>query len=231
MENNLFVVATPIGNLQDISERAIKILKISNAYIAENFITFKKLCTAVGVDIKDKQVLRFGDFNNKNSLQRATDLILKNKNTCLITEAGTPLISDPGFKIVQSLRENYKQVNIVPVPGPSALTAHLSVSGLPTDKFMFIGFLPKTKSKRNKILESLGKINNVQKTTFVMYESKYKLLQTVEAINTLYPSSYLSVAKELTKLNEKVFYGPTNSVLKELNTSNLKGEFVLHLMI
>lgn len=238
MENNntffeenptLYVVATPIGNIGDISKRAIETIKKTNVVIAENSHKFKKLCSLLNIDFSDKKIITFGDFSNDRSLNNTINVVKGSKNSLLITEAGTPLISDPGYKIIKNIRYNFENINIVTVPGPSAIIAHLSISGLPTDKFLFVGFLPKTKSKRDNILKSFKAINDILKTTFVIYESKYKVKQTLQDIEEMYPKSTVSVGKELTKMHEKVYFGTPDQVLKKITTP--KGEFVIHLKL
>lgn len=225
----LYVVATPIGNIGDISKRAIETIKNVNVVIAENSHKFKKLCSLLNIDHSNKQIITYGDFSNDNNLQGILLLISKSKKTLLVTEAGTPLISDPGYKIIEKLRKENLDVNIAAIPGPSAVVAHLSISGLPTDKFMFLGFLPKTKSKRLNVLKNLNQINKIIKTTFVIYESKYKIKNTLQDIQSLYPTSTVSVANELTKMHEKVYFGTPEEVLKNITTP--KGEFVVHLKL
>jgi 16S rRNA (cytidine1402-2'-O)-methyltransferase len=238
----LFIVATPIGNISDISQRAIETIKNAEAIIAENSHKFKKLCSLLQIEYKTKKIITFGDFNQasqklKNAgienpaLEKALNLIKSSGKTVLVTEAGTPLISDPGYKIVEKIRSNFINIKVMVVPGPSALTAHLSISGLPTDNIFFIGFLPKKKGKREKILNSFKDINKIISTTFVIYESKYKLLETVTTLSNLYPDSTVSIGNELTKMHEKVFFGNSNKVLEALEKTNIKGEYVIHLKI
>ena len=115
------------------------------------------------------------------------------------------------------------------MPGPSSLTAHLSISGLPTDKFLFLGFLPKTKSKRENIIKNLSKINKIIKATYVIFESKYKIKDTLELIRKYHPSAKLSVGNDLTKMFESVYYGNVNTVIEKINGTKTKGEFILHI--
>lgn len=225
----LYVVATPIGNMGDISTRAIEVIKKVDVIISENSHKFKKLCSLLNIDTANKKIITFGDFSNESSLTNAIDLIRQSKESLLITEAGTPLISDPGYKIIENIRTRFKEINIVAVPGPSAVITHLSISGLPADKFLFVGFLPKTKSKRNNILKSFSQIDKILKTTFVIYESKYKIKQTLADLQNLYPTSTVSIGNELTKLHEKVYFGKPEELLKSITTP--KGEFVIHLKL
>lgn len=225
----LYVVATPIGNIKDISIRAKEVLEESNAIICENYSTAKKLFQLLEIK-SDKPFFVFADINAKRDLQKAIEFVKQHKNVALISEAGTPLINDPGFEIIREIRENYfSEIEVVTIPGSSSLLAHLSISGLPTDKFMFLGFLPKTSGKRESIIKRLNRINEIEKTTFVLFESKYKILDTLKLLNKIYPNCKVSVGSELTKMYEKVFYGTPQTVLSELK--NPKGEFVVHISL
>lgn len=227
----LYVAATPIGNLEDVTIRTLNTLSQCQVIICENSHTSYKLFDLLKINRSDKQFIQYGDFNNKDHvIVNIVDKIKQFSNTVLITEAGTPLISDPGYKLVKHIRKFHKDdITISPIPGASAITAFLSVSGIPTDKFMFYGFLPKTSGRRDTIIKNLEKINHIQKTTFVFYESKYKLLNLIKTLNEYYPEATLSVGKDLTKLHEHIFYGNIQTVLKELTTKqSLKGEYVIH---
>ena len=230
IKNTLFVVGMPIGNKEDITLRAIKVLKESQGIITENQNTTKKILSLLNINFENKRLLTLGDFNNKN-IEVFVNFIKKYKKVSLISEAGTPLISDPGFKLVNYIREKNMDIEVIGIPGPSAITTMLSISGLPTDKFLFLGFLPKKKGKRIREIENLSKINKEIKTTFVIYESKYRLIKTLEEIKAIYPKAKISLGKELTKMHEKVYYGYIEDVLEKIKKTSLKGEFVIHLLI
>lgn len=233
-KSNLYITATPIGNLKDITLRALEILNDCPLIICENSHSAYKLFDLLNIPRKEKTFIQYGDFNNKEeTVLYIIDKIKQFNKAALITEAGTPLISDPGFKIVKQIREFHsEEIKISPIPGVSALTAFLSVSGLPTDNFTFFGFLPKTSGRRENIIKSLQAINEIQKTTFVFYESKYKLLDILKLIIKHYPNSYISIGEDLTKLHEAIHYGQTKDIYKKLQALNsIKGEFIIQLYI
>ena len=227
--NTLYVVATPVGNMGDISQRALEVLKNAKLIITENQDTTRKLFNLLDLNIRGKELFTFADFSKEKDIDQAIKLIKRFPNSCLVSEAGTPLISDPGYKLISSIRNKGLDINIVAVPGPSSLTAHLSISGLPTDKFLFLGFLPKTKSKRENIIKNLSKINKIIKATYVIFESKYKIKDTLELIRKYHPSAKLSVGNDLTKMFESVYYGNVNTVIEKINGTKTKGEFILHI--
>ncbi|PIR43631.1 16S rRNA (cytidine(1402)-2'-O)-methyltransferase [candidate division WWE3 bacterium CG10_big_fil_rev_8_21_14_0_10_32_10] len=229
--NTLYVVATPIGNIKDITIRAIEVLKKADAIITENQNTTRKLFNLLKIDITNKRLITFADFNNVKDLKKTLNLIENSDNAILISEAGTPLISDPGYKIISKIRDSNLDINIVSIPGASSILAHLSISGLPTDCFMFIGFLPKKELKKEQIIKGFHNINKIHKTTFIILESKYRLLKTLNRISKIYPSSLISVGNDLTKMYEHVFYGKILEVLEKLNKLKIKGEFIIHLKI
>ncbi len=225
----LNIIATPIGNMGDITKRAVETLNNCNAVICENYSSAKKLFQLLEIN-SDKPFFVYADINAKLQLQKAVEFIKDNKNVALISEAGTPLINDPGFEIVREIREKFSnEISIYSIPGVSSITAHLSTSGLPTDKFMFLGFLPKTSGKRENILKSLNAINEIQKTTFVLFESKYKITQLLNELNNLYPNCIVSLGNEITKLYEKNYFGSPKELLQQIK--NPKGEYVVHILI
>ncbi|MBP7859474.1 16S rRNA (cytidine(1402)-2'-O)-methyltransferase [Patescibacteria group bacterium] len=225
----LFIVSTPIGNLKDITIRAKEVLQESEAIVCENYSTAKKLFQLLEIN-SNKPFFVFADINAKRDLQKAIEFIKQHKNVALISEAGTPLINDPGFELVREIRENLQtEIEIVTIPGPSSLLAHLCISGLPTDKFMFLGFLPKTSGKRESAIKRLKQINEIEKTTFVLFESKYKILDTLKLLNRIYPNCNVSVGNELTKMYEKVYFGTPEKVLSEIK--NPRGEFIIHILL
>lgn len=253
----LYVVATPIGNLKDISLRAIEILKSCDFVIAENpnysrrllqyidglsFATIprnvikifttsdeesltdieqtKGSLAPVGMDTK-KELVQFAEFNEQQIVKNLTRKLLK-ENGCLITDAGTPGISDPGFRLV---RECVKEgIDVVPIPGANAAIAALSASGLPTDKFMFLGFLQKTASKTVSALQSTCDAE----ATAIFYESPERIIKTLNYIANAFPSSHVVVARELTKMHEEFLRGGPLDVIHLLNEKpSIKGEITV----
>jgi len=207
----LHIVATPIGNLSDISQRALDVLNQVDLIAAEDTRHSGKLLSHYGIKTK---MYALHDHNEKQKAQYILDRIAQGENIALISDAGTPLISDPGYNLVNLARE--QEVNVVPVPGPSALITALSAAGLPTDKFMFAGFLPvKAQAKANELA-------TLQKADFtcVYYESPRRILDTLAAVSeSLGPDRELVLAKELTKHFESFVKGNAENVIDWLNNS------------
>lgn len=219
----LYVVATPIGNLADITRRAVETLEKVDWIAAEDTRHSRPLLQALGIN----QTLI--SLHEHNELQRSEQLLYKLKNGengALISDAGTPLINDPGYHLVKLLRD--EGVNVVPLPGPSALITALSAAGLPTDRFTYEGFLPARASKRLASLESLG--NEVR--TLVFYESPHRLMDCLQSMLTAFGDDReVVVARELTKKFEQFVSGNLKDVYGyfEENSDKVRGEFVLML--
>lgn len=212
----LYVVATPIGNLKDITLRAIDTLKSCDFIIAENPRNSLKLLKHF--EIPHKPIYQFADHNERKVLLSII-YQLPTANGCLITDAGTPGISDPGFRLVREcIKENIK---VVPIPGPSAVTAALSVSGLPTDRFLFLGFLPRTEIKIANLLRKTIDLES----TVIFYESPFRIKKTIETIAKHFPNAQVCVARELTKVFEEVLQGTAQEVITKLKVT--KGEFTV----
>lgn len=215
----LYVVATPIGNLGDITLRAVETLKAVDFIVAENPAHTGKLLEHF--KIAKKPYVQLADFNEERSVTKIIER-LKNENGCLVSDAGTPGISDPGFKLVRACRET--GIEVVSIPGPSALAAALSVSGLPTDKFLFVGFLAKTEPK---VIRALEEAKSVE-TTLVAYESPQRIVKTMEFIAKTFPSARVVISRELTKLHEEYISGTAEEVREILGKKvSIKGEIVL----
>ncbi len=215
---NLYIVATPIGNMQDITSRALSTLNEVGAVLCEDTRQTKKLLEKY--EIKNGRLIPFNEFNEENVLYEALSL-LKTVDVALVSDAGTPLISDPGYRLVSEARK--RGIRVIPVPGPSALITALSSSGLPTDKFVFLGFLPKTRSKAIKNLESVKSLE----TTVVLYESPHRICETLELIKGVFDDIEITVARELTKIHEDIFSNKASELTKLYSTKQPKGEFVL----
>lgn len=217
----LYVVATPIGNLGDITFRAVEILKSVAFVLAEDTRESIKLLRKYDIPT---QLVSYRDQNHERMMSKIYEKLDMGLNLALISDCGTPLISDPGFKLVRELRRNgYK---IESIPGPSALTAALSISGLPTDKFSFLGFLPKSQKKRIELLKkylSLG--------TTVVYESPKRIISLLEAMSLIDENTFVVLLKDLTKSREEVIQGNSLEVIDILKEKgyeeNPHGEFVV----
>ncbi len=217
----LYVVATPIGNRDDISRRAAETLRTVDRIIAEDTRHSGRLLAFLGID---RPLLSLHEHNETAAMQRAIDLLRAGESLALISDAGTPLISDPGFPLVRSCRA--QGIRVEPVPGPSALIAALSVCGLPTDRFRFEGFLPRRGQARRVHLEALRH----EVVTLVFYESSHRVVETLHDLVAVFgPERQAVVARELTKLHETVRPGPLAVLLEwvEADEDQRRGEFVL----
>ncbi len=214
MLGTLYIVATPIGNLEDITLRALKILKEIDLILAEDTRVTKKLL--MHYDIVTPFLSYHQHSNEKKKLQILLELI-KGKNIALVSDAGTPGISDPGNELIAFLVEKEPRIKVVPIPGPSAIVASLSVSGMKVNKFVFLGFLPK--KKRTKIFNWLKK----GKISFAFYESPKRILKTLDVLTEHFGNRKVFVARELTKLHETLYRGTVSQVQAQLEKDKLKG--------
>lgn len=213
----LFLVSTPIGNLDDITLRAIKVLKEVDFILAEDTRSAIRLLRHLDIS---KKVTSYFSYNEEKRIPGILDQLRTGKKVALISEAGTPLISDPGHKlVVAAIQEN---IRVIPIPGPSAILAALVASGLPTNRFLFEGFLPRKKG-RQKVLQQLS----TEKGTIILYESAVRIQKTIEDIVKILGNRYIVLARELTKKFEEFIRGFAQDILKELDKRTLKGEIVI----
>ncbi len=222
-KGTLYVVATPIGNLGDITFRAIETLKSVDAIACEDTRVTSKLLARF--DIK-KPLLIYHAQSGRLSATRILSMLAEGKQIALVTDAGTPGISDPGSELVSEVRAKLADdVEIVSIPGVSALTAALSVAGMPTHEFVFLGFLPHKKGR-----QTLFKEISESKRTMVFYESPHRIMKTLESLaEALSDERAVSVFRELTKIHESVVRGNAEEVLAHFkkNTGQVRGEFVV----
>jgi len=208
----LYIVATPIGNLKDITLRAIETLKRVDFVLCEDTRRTKKILNHY--DIKTK-TLSYHQHSKRERVEQILDL-LKENDLALVTDAGTPGVSDPGNELIEKVVEKGNEV--IPIPGPSAVTAIASVAGLPMDKFLFLGFIPL--KKRKKFFEKI--INS--EYPVIIYESCHRILKTLEQLKE-FKNFNLVIGRELTKKFETVYRGRIDKVQKEID--NPRGEFVI----
>lgn len=216
MAGTLYLVATPIGNLDDITLRAIKTLQEVDFIAAEDTRHSLKLLNHLNIS---KPLISYHRHNEDIKSDLLIDKLLDNKNIALITDAGTPVISDPGEEIVKIAIE--KNIKVVPIPGACALITALIASGLDSKEFTFMGFLPLNKKNRKEKLEQIKKSNN----TIILYEAPHKLLSTLQDLNRTLGNRKIVLAKELTKIHETFISGTATELIEKLD--NPKGEFVI----
>jgi len=220
MPGTLYIVSTPIGNLEDITLRALRILKESDLIAAEDTRRSRKLLTHF--DIKTPMISYWG-AKEKVKAEEVLGHLFNDKDVALISDAGTPGISDPGAVLVRRACEE-GLINVVPIPGPSAMAAALSVSGLPTESFTFIGFLPPKTLQRQKFLKEIA----IKRETLIFYEAPHRILDTLIDMEDVFGADRkVAVARELTKLHEEVLRGTLLSILDDMENTTVAGEFVV----
>lgn len=219
MSGTLYIVATPIGNLEDITFRAVKVLREADLIACEDTRQTRKLLDRYGI------ARPLTSYHEHNELSRSQELLGElqaGKNIALVTDAGTPLISDPGYRLVAGARK--LGIPVSPIPGPGAFLAALSASGLPTDSFAFLGFLPSKKGQRRKELEDWKKLP----ATLVFYEAPHRIAETLQDIAEVLGAREVVLARELTKVHEEFLRGTPAEILEALNKRQpLKGEITL----
>jgi 16S rRNA (cytidine1402-2'-O)-methyltransferase len=220
----LYVVATPIGNLEDISKRALRILSEVDLILCEDTRHTLNLLNHYGIK---KNTLSYHQHSKLSKVDYIIQLLKDGKNLALVSDAGTPGISDPGNKLINLAIQQCDNLTIIPIPGPSGLTAAASISGFPMDKFLFLGF-PPIKNKRKSYFEEV--VNS--KHPVVIYESPHRILKTLNQINETikqYNNRTIQVVlcRELTKKFETIYRGTIDEVLLRLSKEEIKGEFVI----
>jgi 16S rRNA (cytidine1402-2'-O)-methyltransferase len=217
MKGKLYVVSTPIGNLEDISLRAIRILKDVDLIACEDTRITRKLLSHYRIK---KPLTSYHEHNEKEKAEDLLRQLEAGRNIALVSDAGTPGISDPGFRLVKTASEN--RIEVISVPGPSAAVAALSISGLPTSSFSFFGFLPKTKKKKEQFLKDIKDLEQ----TLIFYESSRRITDTLASIIEVFGDRQISVSRELTKMFEETIMGKISDVIERFRQKKeLKGEF------
>lgn len=214
----LYIVATPIGNLEDITFRAVRILKEVDLIAAEDTRHTLKLLSHFGIS---KPLTSYFDHNQRFKAERIISELNSGKSVALVSDAGTPSVSDPGYKLVCSAIE--QGIKVVPIPGVSAAIAALSASGLPSDQFSFIGFPPPRHSKR---LSFFSKYLN-HPGTLIIYEAPHRLLDSLHDLQLIMPERRLVIARELTKIYEEFVSGTADDLISHYAVKQIKGEVVI----
>ncbi len=225
--STLYIVATPIGNLDDISLRALKVLKEVSLILCEDTRRTKKLLNHFGIS---KATLSYHQHSRLKKIKKIINLLKDGKDLALVSDSGTPGISDPGNKLIEKIVESQKKITdpqkeaieIVPIPGPSALITAASVSGFPMDKFLFLGF-PPNKRKRNKFFSRIAESDY----PVILYESPHRIFKTLNQIEETIEGCEIVVARELTKKFETIYRGKIKEVIKEIKEDKKKGEFTV----
>ncbi len=214
----LYLVATPIGNLEDITLRALRTLKECDVVAAEDTRHTGSLLKHFGIS---KPLLSYFQFNEARRSEEILERLQRGEKVALVTDAGSPGISDPGERVVRAAREAGFRVEAV--PGPCALVAGLTPSGFSTEEFHFVGFLPHKSGQRLKKLEQLKSIPG----TLVLYESPYRVEKLLKELTEIFPERQVVLARELTKRFEEFMQGTAASLLQQLRSRSIKGEFVV----
>ena len=218
MTGTLYIVSTPIGNLEDMSFRAIRILKEVSIIAAEDTRRTQKLCTYYQIET---MLTSYHDFNKEEKTDILLQRLQEGSSIALVCDAGTPLISDPGYYLVnRAIKGNF---SLVPIPGPSSVLASLCVSGLPTDRFLFGGFVPRKPGAREKFFEKL----QVEMSTIIVFETQHRILKTLWAIHKTMGNRQVVITRELTKLNEEIIRGEVEKLCQTLEGRTFKGEMTL----
>ncbi len=218
MNGKLYIVATPIGNLEDLTFRAKRVLESVDLIACED--TRHSGILLKHYKIK-KPLISFHGHSGITKVDKIIQLLLKGDEVALISDAGTPGISDPAYNLIQAALKN--KIKIIPIPGASAVITALCAAGLPTDKFLYLGFLP-AKKGRQKLLKSLAEVSR----TIVLYESPHRLLKTIEQLKAHLPeNTKVVVAKELTKIHETFFRGTLADISEKLPDGKPKGEYII----
>ena len=213
----LYIVATPIGNLEDITLRAVRILKEADYIFAEDTRVTKKLLNHLEIS---NTLYRYDEHTKQHQVENIISLLKEGKNVALVTDAGTPCISDPGYEVVDAaLNEGIK---VIPIPGVSAMTAAASVAGVSMRRFIFEGFLPKKKG-RQTLLKSFAD----EKRTIMFFESPHRVVKTLKDIEEFMGVKNIVLVREITKIYEEIIRGTTSELIEKFEKQTLKGEFVI----
>lgn len=219
MPSELFIVATPIGNLSDMTFRAVETLKSVDLIACEDTRHSRKLLDHYGID---KPLVSLHEHNEAARSAELAGRMAEGLSIALITDAGTPIVSDPGFRLVREAVS--RGIRVTPIPGPSASVAALSASGLPSNEFFFAGFLPRKEGERRRRLEQLLRMGS----TIILYEAPHRILATLGEVAAVMGDPEICIARELTKLHEEFLRGKAGEVAAHLRSrGEIRGEFTL----
>ena len=221
MNNKFYVIGTPIGNLEDITYRAVRILGEVDTILCEDTRVTINILNKYGIK---KPTMSYHSQSKIAKLDKIIEMISEGKTLALVSDAGTPTISDPGSVLVSKIRENFSDVEIIAIPGPSALVSALSVSGLPASEFLFLGFLPHKKGR-----ETLFKEIAASERTVVFYESPHRIVKSIESLKKTVGERKIVIARELSKIYEQIVSGTASEIQEyfTVHADKVRGEFVV----
>ena len=220
LNSGLYLVATPIGNINDISMRAIETLQNADIIACEDTRVTKKLFNLLNIKT-DKHFISYQDYSEEEKSQPVIDMINQGKSVALVSDAGSPLISDPGYKLARKCRE--QGIKVHSIPGACAVICALQLSGLPTNRFMFAGFIPNKDKAKTDLFNELKNIN----TTLVFYETAQRLCKTLKTMSEVFCNREIAVAREITKIYEDCQRGNAQELLEHYTNTPPKGEIVM----
>lgn len=220
LQNSLYIVPTPIGNIEDITLRALKVLLLCDVIICEDSRVIKKILDKY--QIPAKKIIIYNENSDEKVRQKILHELLQEKSLALVSDAGTPLISDPGFKLINFLQKFNQK--IIPLPGACAFITALSASGVSSDKFLFLGFLPNSKIRQENIFKDIAK-----DVAFAFYESPNRVAKTLKILSDILGNRKVVIARELTKIYEEIIADDLDKIILmfENNQIKAKGEFVI----
>lgn len=222
----LYIVPTPIGNLKDITLHALEILKDCDEIICEDSRRTALLIAHHQITSSDgskKPMIVLNDFNEYRSVEFILNKLREGKNLALVSDAGTPLVSDPGYKIVRAAIEQGLEVNSL--PGPTSITTALTLSALPPDKFMFVGYLPEKEGRRKNQYQQISEINKLIPATFIIFVAPHKLEKTLSELKSELNDPNIALCRELTKIHQEIKRGKVSEIMENLR--NPRGEYIL----
>jgi len=220
MTGNFYIVATPIGNLKDITLRAIETLKNADLILAEDTRVTKRLLDHYEIR---KPVWRYDEYAKGSAYAKISNLMAKGSNIALVTDAGTPTIADPGSKLTAFIRKELPEAKIIPIPGSSAIITALSAAGVNADQFTFLGYPPHKKGRQTFFRE----LKEIEVRPVVFYESPHRVEKTFKSLEENFGDAELVVARELTKIHEEIWHGTAKAASAHFQGEKKKGEFVV----
>ena len=224
----LYIIPTPIGNIKDITLRALEVFKENEIFLCEDTRVTKKLLDLLNIDSADKKFIPYFEHNERKKISEVVDLLKSGRDLILVSDAGTPLVSDPGFPLIRKLRElNDSEIKIVVLPGATSVTTALVSSGFPTDKFTFLGYIPRKPADRRKIFKSVIKSHMHIKSSYIMFESAVRIKSTLTVVKEIFKKNVeVCVCRELTKKFEELSFYKIESL--DVNKyKEPKGELVV----